>query len=207
MGLISKLRSETMKGKGEEIRRKFLKFTICVKIRDEERYHEEMMKMKNKLRRDIGKIITRNSKPYRAMMRRLKRVADEVKEEYRNTYDEKIYNLRRKQEEKKKRKEKEIPREMSEYSDLSIFNNEKFEEIQVSKEEILIISKDISLSEEKRAILRLHTKFSVIKTLTENEIEFEQEQAYAKIRMERRKEMEEEEREEEGKQIGPGGPS
>ena len=106
LGLISKLRSETMKVKGEEIRRKFLKSTIRIKIRDEERYHEEMIKMKNKLRRDIGKIITRNSKPYRAMMRRLKRVADEVKEEYRNTYDEKIYNLRRKQEEKKKRKER-----------------------------------------------------------------------------------------------------
>ena len=98
MGLISKLRSETMKGKGEEIRRKFLKFTICVKIRDEERYHEEMMKMKNKLRR--------NSKSYRAMRRTLKRVANEVKEEYRQTYDEKIYHLRRKQEEKKEKKKR-----------------------------------------------------------------------------------------------------
>ena len=52
LGLISKLRSETMKGKGEEIKRKFFKYSIRIKIRDEERYHEEMMKMKNKLRRD-----------------------------------------------------------------------------------------------------------------------------------------------------------
>ena len=86
--------------------------------------NEEMMK--NKLRREIGKPLTRNSKPYRVVMRRLKRVADEVKGEYRQTYEEKIYHLRRRQEENNEQKEKEIPKEMSEYSDLSIFSKEKF---------------------------------------------------------------------------------
>ena len=108
------------------------------------------MKIKHKLRRELGKLLTRNSNPYRAAMRRLKRAAVEVKSEYRQTYDEKIYHLRRRQEEKREKKAKKVPKEISEYSDLSIFINEKFEEIRIGKEEILIISKDIILTEEER---------------------------------------------------------
>ena len=77
-------------------KKKICKVNNIHKIRDEERYHE--------------------SKPYRAVKKRLKKV----------------------------------------------------EEIQVGREYILIISKDITLSEEEVAISWLHTKFSVIKTLTEN---------------------------------------
>ena len=42
MGLINKLRSDAMKGKEEDIRRKMVKEALKLKLKDEQRYHEEM---------------------------------------------------------------------------------------------------------------------------------------------------------------------
>ena len=78
---------------------------------------------------------------------------------------------------------------------MKIFNKGHFEEIKINKEEILVISKDIKLTEDEKAVLRLHNKFSIIQYLDEKEQEFEQEQAYTKVRMQRKKEMEEMEKE------------
>ena len=56
----------------------------------------------------------------------------------------------------------------------------------------LSISEGVTISEDERSVLRLHTKFSVVQLLKDNTFEFKQELAYAKIRMERRKDLEEE---------------
>ena len=46
---------------------------------------------------------------------------------------------------KREEKESKIPEKLREYSVLSMLSKEKFEEIYIGKEEILIISKDITL--------------------------------------------------------------
>ena len=60
----------------------------------------------------------------------------------------------------------------------------------------MIVSKGISLSEDEKSVLCMHTKFSEIQYLIYNDMEFEfqKEQAFAKVRMQRKKELEEMER-------------
>ena len=47
IGLLSKLRSETMRDKGEKETRKIIKSAMEIKIRDEERFHEEKARERN----------------------------------------------------------------------------------------------------------------------------------------------------------------
>ena len=65
-----------------------------------------------------------------------------------------------------------------------MFNKEKFEQISVHERNVLVLSEGIILSDDEMATLRLHTKFSLVEDLREEEFEYEMEQAYSKIRME-----------------------
>ena len=204
LGLISKFRSEAMKERGEEMTRTVLKSAMKIKMRDEQRYHEEMVKERNRLRRGIGFALTPNSNPYRRLMRELRGEAAKVKEEYKTKYDQKLTHLKQKYKDEEEGRANKVPEMLQEFENLSVFSKERFEEINVGVDEILCVSSDIEISEDERAVLRLHTKFSVIQVLQDNDLEFEQEQAYAKIRMERRKDLEEiQERNEEDEEEPP----
>ena len=163
-----------------------------IKMKDEKRYLEEMTKKRNTLRRKIGVRLKVNSKPYRQVIKELRRAADDTREEYRSTYEEKLRHLQDKY--RGEKDEDKVPEIIKEFDDLNIFSSDKYEEIQVGEEEILCISKDICLSDDERAVLRLHTEFLNIQTLQEGDVKFEQELAYAKVRMERRNDLEEEEK-------------
>ena len=129
-----------------------------INMRDEKRYLEEMTKKRNCMRRRIGVRLKENSKPYRQIMKELKKAADDTRREHKKTYEEKLHHLQEKYREEKE--ENKIPEIIKEFDDLSIFDGDKYEEIKVGEEEILFISKNIYLSDEERAVLRLHTKFS-----------------------------------------------
>ena len=73
---------------------------------------------------------------------------------------------------------------------MSIFSEKKFEEIVTKEEDAIILTEGIELNEDEKALLRLHTKFSIIQTLEESGFQFEQELGYAKIQMERRADLE-----------------
>ena len=194
LGLISKLRSERMRDRGEFETRKVTASSMNIKMRDEQRYNEELVKERLKLRKEIGKKLKNNSKPYRRMIKYLRREAEKVREDHKIKYDEKIENLRRKYKEEDEAKMNKVPDILKEYEALSIFKEADFDNISGGEEEVLVISEGIILSDEEKAVLRLHTKFSVIQMIQENSLEFEQELAYAKIRMERRKDLEETEK-------------
>ena len=194
LGLISKLRSENMRSRGEEVTRKVLKSAMQIKIRDEARYMEEKIKERNLHRREIGAALKTNSRPYRNLLKELRRSAEKVKQDYGIKYDKKLHNLKENQKREEEEKANKIPEILKEFKTLSVFDKTKFEEIEIGEQEILCVSKEIKLSEEEKAVLRLHTKFSVVQVLTENDIEFEQELAYAKIRLERRREIEEQQK-------------
>ena len=76
---------------------------------------------------------------------------------------------------------------MNEYSHLSVFIEEKFEEIQVDRVEIPKIG-EIQLSREEEVILRRSPKFSVLQDLHENTMREDMEKAYSLVRMELRDE-------------------
>ena len=190
IGLINKLRSEEMKGKANRIKEGMVRETLKLKLKDEQRYHAEMNKRKSKVRGEVGKIHKPNSKPYRAFMKRMSVRSNEVKNEYRKKYQKKLTHLRRKHDMRKRRMEDEIPKEFKEFSGLSIFDEDKFDEIEVGVDEVLVVSKDVILSEDEKSVLRLHKKFSLVKVLEKRDFNFEMEQAFAKLRMERKKELE-----------------
>ena len=74
-GLVSKLRSEAMKGKSEGIKKKLVNAALQLKIKDEQRYQEEMRKRKNKMRREIGRLLKVNSNPYRKTIKSLNKIS------------------------------------------------------------------------------------------------------------------------------------
>ena len=146
LGIISKLRSKTMRERGEEITEKIINSAMSVKLRDEERFREEMERERNCLRKLIANRICKNSKPYRKLMRELRNEAYKVKEEYENEHKEKVQHLKRKFREEESEKLDKVPENLNDYKELSIFNKEKFENIEVREDEILVISEGIELS-------------------------------------------------------------
>ena len=79
---------------------------------------------------------------------------------------------------------------MKDYSSAKVFDRQKYDEIVVEQIDVIVIGQ-VDLSEDIKAVLRLHTKFSISDELTVENHEFEQELGYAKTRYELRKENEE----------------
>ena len=101
----------------------------------------------------------------------------------------KINHLRSKYRNEEEDEGIEIPEEIEEFSELSIFNKEKFERI-VTPENEIKTKEDVELNEEEKSILKLHTKFALLETLKKGGLDAEQEASIAKLRMETNKEKE-----------------
>ena len=109
LGIISKLRSDRMKGRGEEISMKMISSAMSVKLRDEERYHEERERDRNCMRRSLGEALGKNSKPFRNAMKVLRAEAAKVKTEYEKNYRTKIIHLQKKYRKEEKVKIDKVP--------------------------------------------------------------------------------------------------
>ena len=131
IGLISKLRSEKMREKGEEITRKQVKSAMEIKLRDEERYHEEKERERNEKRREIRKKLVNNSRPYRALMRDLRDLAEKVKEDYRLKYSSKLSHLKEIFREEEESKIDKVPEGLKDYDRLSVFDRGRYEDIEI----------------------------------------------------------------------------
>ena len=81
-----------------------------------------------------------------------------------------------------------IPENLQEFSNLSIFDKNKFGKITAITYDARVVGK-VEVDEDEKAILRMNPKFSINQNLTEGGFEFEQEIAYAKARMEIGKEQ------------------
>ena len=68
INLRSKFRSEKFKDRGEEVSRKMVQDAMKLKMKDEQRYREELMKRRNTMRREIEKQYGKNSRPFRRRM-------------------------------------------------------------------------------------------------------------------------------------------
>ena len=123
LGIISKLRSDRMKGRGEEISMKMISSAMSVKLRDEERYRE---RARNCMRRSLGVAFGKNSKPFRNAMKVLRAEAAKVKTEYEKNNRTKIIHLQKKYREEEKVKIDKVPESLKQYSGLSIFSENKY---------------------------------------------------------------------------------
>ena len=141
------------------------------------------MMMKKKLSEDLKGEKTRG---HRRVISYLNKVARDTKLKLREKYKQKLEHLRQKREKEKDDEENEVPEDMEEYASLSIFQEKKFKEIETTEYDIKTLG-EISLSEEERAVLRLHTKFSVLEDLKPGGMDASQEASMAKLRMEKDK--------------------
>ena len=169
---------------------KFVKTTMSIKLRDEQKTNQKLITERNKKRRKLAEIFGLNTKPYRAKIKIFQEEARVVKSEVRAKYRDKIEHLQLKYRETEEEKSDKVPEEMEELATLSIFDREKFERIETKNYEVTKLGK-VNLSPGEESILKLHPTFSVIQNLKENALDFEKELSYAKVRMERQKEIDE----------------
>ena len=100
-------------------------------------------------------------------------------------YERKVEHLRKKHRQAKDEKDDEVPVEIGEYNSLSVFSAAKYEKVVTVEYETKCLG-DLELHENEKKVMKLHTKFSVVKKLDEREFKIEQELAYTKARMEMR---------------------
>ena len=139
------------------------------------------------------KKFTNNSRTYRRIMNELKKAANKAKMEHRKKYDKKVDHLRNKYKREEEDQLGKVPMGLERFANLSIFNEEKYEEIMISEQEVTSLGA-VKLSDEEKAVLQLHTKFAIVEDLSATSFNFEKELSYAKIRLELRKEDEENEK-------------
>ena len=159
-------------------------------VRDEEKYLTELYKEREKHRRELARIHTKNSRTYRRILKTLKTDANKTTQEMTRKYRSKIDHLKKKFREDDKDKIKKLPRGLEDFASLSIFDQEAFDNILKESYEVLVIG-DLEIDDDERSALKLPPKFSVMEDLAKGGIDFDQEAAFAKIRMEIQRELDE----------------
>ena len=194
LGLFQNLRSEKMKNLGTKSEKRIVKVAMEVKFRDEKYHKAELTKLRNKERRNLETRLGKNSRPYRRVIRFLQNEAKEIKEQGFKKYKEKIAHLRKKHKLEETEKLDIVPEEIADFSKLSVFKNDKFEEI-VKDECTITLVGEVKIDSDEEAAMKLPPNFSVMQKLPKDGLAYEQEAAYAKLRMDLRRKREQEEAE------------
>ena len=134
--LQSKLRSQEFKVKsGEKNSQRLAKVTLEIKLKDEREISEGLRKKVKEIRKICDEMYKKNSKTYRSMFKKLRRMATMRKNEMKMTFEDKISHLKKKYRETEEEKIMKIPEEIKEFDELSIFDPGKFNEIETEKYE------------------------------------------------------------------------
>ena len=177
---------------GTKSEKRIVKVAMEVKFRDEKYHKSELTKLRNKERKNLETILGKNSHPYRRVIRFLQNEAKEMKNTGYMKYKEKIAHLRRRHKAEEKEKLDIVPEEISEFSALSVFKNEKFDQIIKDKITITLVGQ-VTIDEDEEAAMKLPPNFSVMQKLPKDGLAYEQEASYAKLRMDLRRKKEQEE--------------
>ena len=184
----NKLRTLTFKNK--TLYTKISKPAMVAKLADEQILRRDLMRLKMKMKKDLAERMKgENSRKYKRVVNHLNKIGRDNKAVLNEKYKNKIKHLKDKYRTKDEEEEKRVPEDLKEYSDLSVYNKEKFDEIEVEEGEVKVIG-DVVLTEEEKTVLKLHTKFSVMENLKRGGLDIEQEASIAKLRMEIEKEKE-----------------
>ena len=180
--LSSKMK--TIKTKNRTLHRNITKPAMKAKLADEQMWRRDLGRVKAQLRKElIEKLQGEKTRRFKRVINHLNQIAKESKEKLNQKYNVKIQHLK----EKYKHEEKiEVEDDMKEYSDLSVFNKEEFEKVEISEYEVQTVG-EVELSENERKVLKLHNKFSILEVLKPESIDTEVEASLAKMRMEKEK--------------------
>ena len=82
LGINCKFRSRAFQQNSEMNEGKVIKVAMEIKMHDELEFNSEMIKERNRCRREIGEILGQNSRKYRTVIRNLRSDALKVKKTY-----------------------------------------------------------------------------------------------------------------------------
>ena len=200
LGLRYNFKSEKMQDLRDKPLNRVIKAAMQTKMQDEIHFHYELRKKREIQKKRLAKKYHPKTTTYKKIIRFLREEAAEIKmvqgERYRRKIEQIEKNYRDTEEENLT-----APEGMKEYSHLSVFTEEKYEEIQLDRVEIPRIG-EIHLSKEEEEILRRSPKFSVLQDLHENTMREDMEKAYSLVRMELRDEDTENKVEEKNRDTG-----
>ena len=127
---------------------RLVKAAMSVKIYDEQVTRTKLTKTRNTTRTKLMKVLGKNTRRYRTVIKNLRKEARATKEEFRKNYDQKMEHLRYKYRETEEEKLDKVPKEIEEYITLSIFDRDKFANLEELSYEITCVG-DVYLSEEE----------------------------------------------------------
>ena len=90
-----KLKSEALRNKGD---RYIIREIMSLKLRDEKKVNEELIRERSKCRREISECLVENSKKARKILKIMRNEATKVKADYKEKYDKKLRKIGMKKE-------------------------------------------------------------------------------------------------------------
>ena len=157
------------------------------KLADEQELRRELMKIKHRMKKDLAEEYGENSRKYRRIISTLNKLARQSKDKANEKYNKKIQHLREKYKTYDNNDEEDdVPEDLEEYADLSVFNKRKYENIETRSYDVKVIG-EVTISDEEEQVLKLHPKFSVLEDLQPGGLDGLQEASIAKLRMEKEK--------------------
>ena len=163
-----------------------------LKMIDEKRVYDELLRLKYKVRKKIEEECGKNSRRCRNQIKKLRKEAGSRKREVMQKNEAKMKHLRKKFREDQEEELNKIPTVMEnmKLENLTIFNKKKFDEVKTWDYEVEIIG-ELVLSNNEKKILRLPPKFAIEENLPEGGLALDEELAYGKARMTINREEEE----------------
>ena len=193
INIRSKFKSSFYKNKtrqGDMITEEAVKGLMMLKLRDEKKFLSELLRDQREMRNKIHLELNKNSRPARKILKEFREESAKTRIECRTKYEEKINHLKRKYKESKEEKERRLPPDMEDLRELSIFDKERYNNIEVESYEVKVIG-DVQLEENEKKVLKLHPKFAILPRLVEGGLDVDEELANSKLRMQLSKELEE----------------
>ena len=184
--ITSKFKSSKFISKAEDnesLHDTFREPVMKSKLAEEQNYMRELKTARNKYKRMLGKKFQGRERQYKSLIRYLRQEARETSQELKTKYKKKIAHIKDKYRRQENEIQEEIPADMEEYAQLRVFSKDEYDKITPQRYDPMIIG-DVEISEEEKAILRLHPKFAVRPDLHQGGLEDEQEFGNAKMRME-----------------------
>ena len=165
LGLEYNLKSTKMKETSKPTK-KIIETVMEMKMRDEAQHLREIRKKKQKMGKWLEKTVEPKIHQYKRMIKELRNEAEMARQTSREKYKQKLEHLEKKYGPKEEEENEPAPG-MEHLSHLSIFRNNKFEQIVTSETEVKKIG-EITIREEEERILRRTSKFAIPERLMED---------------------------------------
>ena len=137
VGLANKFKSTKFKSQAQKpvTKHKVVTPVMKLKLADEQCYLREMKSIQDKYRKEIARILGKNTNKYKKTIAELRQEAKKTKEEATDKYKKKADHIRRKYKNSNKknseeeREYQEVPEDLVEYSEANIFDKKIYENI------------------------------------------------------------------------------